>query len=247
MITNSDRIVLDALHRNARNWMTDAEWQQVEAAVVKAGGVLKVQGWERSVLEKAAKQSFGGDRSAAGRYAAQQRWARRSAGTTTTSQPSTSGPSKGTGVSIGSDGVKRIQTADGRTISLAEAAAEMHGKGSKQHKKALEQEAKQRASHRQATWEVAGKAGDEAKAAVPTKGLASPMRQKVDSAVANAEEAKRHDLKGNALQAWERSSVAAFDAATAANMKGAPKPLKRLAEILNNLMLQLTDAYYAER
>lgn len=193
-MNNADRTVLNALHRNARNWMTAAEWQQVEAAVEKAGGVLKVQGWERTVLEKAAKQSFGGDRSAAGRYAAQQRWARRG----------------GTDATAGKGGAASSSAASG-----------------------------------DATWEQFDKVGLEAKASIPSQGLPSPMRQLVDSAVDKGRAAKLLDVSGKPRDAWEKASVGAFDAEKAANMRGAPKPVKRLAEIMANLVLKLTDAYYA--
>ena len=76
---SADRLVLDALHREARNWMTNAQWAEVVDAVEKAGGVREVQGFAREVLAKAARQSFGGNRSAAGAYAASIRWGNRGA------------------------------------------------------------------------------------------------------------------------------------------------------------------------
>lgn len=77
---SADRIVLDALHREARNWLTPAQWQEVEDAVEKAGGVVNTTGYARSIIEKAARQSFGGNRSAAGAYAANVRWQRAKGG-----------------------------------------------------------------------------------------------------------------------------------------------------------------------
>ena len=76
-LSKGEQAVLDGL-RNGVLWsMPDELWKQVVAEVEKAGSVRAVQGAARTVLHDAiqkAAQGFGGDRSAAGRYAAQQRW-----------------------------------------------------------------------------------------------------------------------------------------------------------------------------
>lgn len=69
--------VLDDLRAGVLWNLPDALWGQVVAEVEKAGSIRTVQGAARTVLHDAiakAAGGFGGDRSAAGRYAAQQRW-----------------------------------------------------------------------------------------------------------------------------------------------------------------------------
>jgi len=69
--------VLDDLRAGVLWNLPDALWGQVVAEVEKAGSIKTVQGSARTVLHDAiakAAGGFGGDRSAAGRYAAQQRW-----------------------------------------------------------------------------------------------------------------------------------------------------------------------------
>ena len=72
MMNSSDRLVLDALKAQVK--YSKQDWALIEDAVEKAGGIMNVDGVARTMLEKAAKQSFGGNRSAAGRYAAGIRW-----------------------------------------------------------------------------------------------------------------------------------------------------------------------------
>lgn len=74
----ADDMVLDSLRPMVD--ATDEQWSLLVQETVKAGGVKNLTGYAKDLLEKAAKQSFGGDRSAAGRYAAQARWARRGGG-----------------------------------------------------------------------------------------------------------------------------------------------------------------------
>lgn len=73
-LAEADIIVLADLRPHAD--ATDDQWLLVIDEVAKAGGVRQTGGYAGEVLRKAAKQSFGGNRSAAGRYAAEQRWAR---------------------------------------------------------------------------------------------------------------------------------------------------------------------------
>lgn len=71
-MTEADALVLKALEPSARAFVDEAEWSEILAAVEKAGGVRQVDGYAKAVLEKA--KSFGGNRSAAGSYAARMRW-----------------------------------------------------------------------------------------------------------------------------------------------------------------------------
>lgn len=69
--------VLDTLRQGVLWGLPDALWNQVVSEVEKAGSIRTVGGSARVVLHDAiakAAQGFGGDRSAAARYAAQQRW-----------------------------------------------------------------------------------------------------------------------------------------------------------------------------
>lgn len=67
----SDQIFLNGIKGEALAFVNEAEWQLVEKAVSDAGSVLNTQGMARTIIEKA---SFGGNRSEAGRYAANMRW-----------------------------------------------------------------------------------------------------------------------------------------------------------------------------
>lgn len=106
-MTPADRLVLDALHQEARNWLTPAQWQEVENEVAKAGGVVHTTGYARTIIEKAARQSFGGNRSAAGAYAANIRWQRAKGG------DAKSGTGGGTATAGGSTGGGEDEEFDG--------------------------------------------------------------------------------------------------------------------------------------
>ena len=67
----SDQIFLNGIKGEALAFVNEAEWQLVEKAVSDAGSVLNTQGMAKTIIEKA---SFGGNRSEAGRYAANMRW-----------------------------------------------------------------------------------------------------------------------------------------------------------------------------
>ena len=79
-----DKDVLDAMHQTLVKFLSEPEIQLLHQEVEKAGGVAKTTGYARELLEKSAaimagavaSRSFGGNRSAAGQYAARMRWGR---------------------------------------------------------------------------------------------------------------------------------------------------------------------------
>jgi hypothetical protein len=77
-IPERDANILTALRKTVYWDMKDELWTIIEEEVAKAGGIRSTKGAVQTILltgmQKAAR-GFGGDRSAAGRYAAQQRWA----------------------------------------------------------------------------------------------------------------------------------------------------------------------------
>lgn len=73
LVPLADGFVLKALRPFAD--LSDIDWEILVEEVATAGGIANVEGFAKTVLEKA--KSFGGDRSAAGRYAAQVRWGKR--------------------------------------------------------------------------------------------------------------------------------------------------------------------------
>jgi len=71
----ADQYLLAQIREKLLSHIPDDQWRLVEEEVDKAGGVREVGGYTGVLLTDAiSKASFGGDRSAAGRYAAQQRW-----------------------------------------------------------------------------------------------------------------------------------------------------------------------------
>jgi hypothetical protein len=76
-LSKGEQTVLENLRAGVLWGLPDSLWNQVVSEVEKAGSLRLVKGSAQVILfdaiEKAA-QGFGGDRSAAGRYAAQQRW-----------------------------------------------------------------------------------------------------------------------------------------------------------------------------
>jgi hypothetical protein len=71
----ADEFLLAQIREGLLADFPDDQWKLVEEEVEKAGGVREVGGYIGVLLRDAiAKASFGGDRSAAGRYAAEQRW-----------------------------------------------------------------------------------------------------------------------------------------------------------------------------
>lgn len=76
-LSKGEQSVLKDIRAGVLWGLPDSLWNQVVAEVEKAGSIRDVQGSARVVLHDAiakAAGGFGGDRSAAGRYAAQQRW-----------------------------------------------------------------------------------------------------------------------------------------------------------------------------
>lgn len=68
-------MLLAQIREKVLSHIPDDQWALVESEVDKAGGVREVSGFAATLLHDAiTKASFGGNRSDAGRYAAQQRW-----------------------------------------------------------------------------------------------------------------------------------------------------------------------------
>lgn len=68
-------MLLAQIREKVLSHIPDDQWALVESEVDKAGGVREVSGFAATLLHDAiTKASFGGNRSEAGRYAAQQRW-----------------------------------------------------------------------------------------------------------------------------------------------------------------------------
>lgn len=76
-LSNAQRDILDHLREGVLWDLPQHDWDVVVAEVEKAGDIRNTTGTVKTILvgaiEKAAR-GFGGDRSAAGRYAAEQRW-----------------------------------------------------------------------------------------------------------------------------------------------------------------------------
>jgi hypothetical protein len=76
-LSKGEQSVLENLRAGVLWGLSDGLWNQVVSEVEKAGSITKVQGSAQVILYDAIQKAaggFGGDRSAAGRYAAQQRW-----------------------------------------------------------------------------------------------------------------------------------------------------------------------------
>lgn len=71
----ADEMLLAQMRESLLRDVPDEQWNLVINEVEKAGGVRQVQGYSRTLIYDAiVKASFGGDRSEAGRYAANVRW-----------------------------------------------------------------------------------------------------------------------------------------------------------------------------
>jgi len=71
----ADQMLLAQMRESVLQDVPDDQWNLVLNEVEKAGGVRQVQGYAKTLLHDAiVKASFGGDRSEAGRYAANVRW-----------------------------------------------------------------------------------------------------------------------------------------------------------------------------
>lgn len=76
-IPQQDANILTTLRKTVLWDLSDDLWTVIEEEVAKAGGIRKTKGAVQTILQtgmRKAARGFGGDRSAAGRYAAQQRW-----------------------------------------------------------------------------------------------------------------------------------------------------------------------------
>lgn len=81
MSSAGDRLILESLRTTTLSHWSDAEWGRLTKEVERVGGVTNLEGFARDAIIEALKkaQSFEGDRSAAGRYAANMRWQKRRA------------------------------------------------------------------------------------------------------------------------------------------------------------------------
>lgn len=100
-VQKADMLVLERLYPHAN--MTFEQWNLLVDEVVKAGSVKNVNGYAADVIAKAAKQSFGGNRSAAAQYAANVRWGHKGGkgGTSTAAGPKSSSPADSGGAAQG--------------------------------------------------------------------------------------------------------------------------------------------------
>jgi len=71
----ADQMLLAQIREKLLGHIDDGQWRMIETEVENAGGVKETEGYAGTILKDAVnKASFGGDRSAAGRFAAEQRW-----------------------------------------------------------------------------------------------------------------------------------------------------------------------------
>lgn len=214
-ISKTDIGVLYALHHTALEIVSEQEWLGVICEVRKAGGVRHVNGYARFVLEQAtqqivlekaaqAKQSFGGNRSAAGAYAANQRWGRR----TTTA-----------GGAGGSGGGAKVSDGAVATSNPAGAGEAMNME----------------------------KIGEASTAAIASVGADSPAGKAIVGANKDLAASRKADVNGNSFDAWNSAASAEFAVRPHAEARGAKAAVRRLHGMLQRLVLDMTDAFYAER
>jgi hypothetical protein len=190
---NADLRLLYALHHSALEIVSEREWIGVIDEVRKAGSVLKVEGYAQIVLQKAAqRQSFGGNRSAAGAYAASVRWGKRGKGGTSDGAVATSNPAGA-----------------GETMNME-------------------------------------KIGETHSAAIAAVGADSPAGRELVVAQKEVKAASKADVNGDAFGAWNLASAAEFRVRPLAEARGAKGAVKRLHEMLKRLVVDYTDAFYAE-
>ena len=189
-LPQADRLVLKALHSDALQVMSLLEWIGVIKQVAAQGGIRNTTGYAQVALQKA--KDFGGDRGAAGRYAAQMRWARAKGGV--------------------SDG--------------AVATSNPAGAG-----EAMNME----------------KIGEAHTSAISAVGADTPNGKKLVEAQSALKESRKADVRGDTFTAWEKASQAAFSVSQVASERGAPREVRRLSSMLEQLVLDLTDAFYAEQ
>lgn len=220
-ISKADIGVLYALHHTALEIVSDQEWLSVIGEVRKAGGIRNVDGYARFVLEQAtqqivlekAAQNFGGNRSAAGAYAANMRW-----------RGSNSG------------GIEAAQT-------QARQAAESKFGGKKVSDGAVA------TSNPAGAGEAMnmGKISEASTAAIASVGTDSPAGKAIAGANKDLAASRKADVNGNSFDAWNSAASAEFAVRPHAQARGAKAAVKRLHGMLERLVLDMTDAFYAER
>lgn len=224
-ISKTDIGVLYALHHTALEIVSDQEWLGVIGEVRKAGGIRNVDGYARFVLEQAtqqvvlekAAQNFGGNRSAAGSYAANMRWRGSNNGGLGAAQTQArqaaeskfGGPKGGAKVSDG-----------------AVATSNPAGAG-----EAMNME----------------KIGEASTAAIASVGADSPAGKAIAGANKDLAASRKADVNGNSFDAWNSAASAEFAVRPHAEARGAKAAVKRLHGMLERLVLDMTDAFYAER
>lgn len=190
-LSRGERLVLKSIHPEMLRMMPMAEWLAIVRKADDAGSLKALDGYAMEALTKAAQRSFGGNRSAAGAYAANIRWSR-SGGQT----GGGSGKIESERVSTGAANYEEIDNATNAAIGAASGSSE---------------------------------------------------RKELEEARTETREAKRADVEGRPLDAWERASQASFRVDALASLRGASMELRRLSNMLKQLVLDLTDAYYADR
>lgn len=189
-----ERTVLKTLQPEMLKMMTMTEWVSIVRKADNAGSLSALDPYAMEVLTKAARRSFGGNRSAAGSYAANIRWGRSNGG---------------------GGGSSQIQS--GSVAGGAKSGANYSD------------------------------IDDATDKAMGTVAPGSKQATELETAKREVAEAKAADVGGKPLDAWERASQAEFRVGALASVRGASMELKRLANMLRQLVLDLTDAYFAER
>ena len=231
-ISKTDIGVLYALHHTALQIVTDQEWLGVIGEVRKAGGIRNVDGYARFVLEQAtqqivlekaaqqAKQTFGGNRSAAGQYAANQRWGARAAAAGG-APPNPPNAGRIAAEARWGGAKDKAKVSDG-----AVATSNPAGAG-----EAMNME----------------KIGVASSAAIDSVGKDSPAGKAIAGANKDLAASRKADVNGNSFDAWNSAASAEFAVRPHAQARGAKAPIKRLHGMLERLVLDMTDAFYAER
>lgn len=104
---------------------SEHHWNLMVDEVVKAGSIRQTTGYTAGILAKAAKQSFGGNRSAAGQYAARVRWGSRG-GSSSAAGPKSSPASAGGAMDLkGNDSRQALASARGAATDAIKAHKDM--------------------------------------------------------------------------------------------------------------------------
>ena len=230
-ISKADIGVLYALHHTALQIVTDQEWLGVIGEVRKAGGIRNVDGYARFVLEQAtqqivlekaaqqAKQTFGGNRSAAGQYAANQRWGARAAAAGG-APPNPPNAGRIAAEARWGGAKDKAKVSDGAVATSNPAGA---GEAMNMEK-------------------INGALQD---ALVGSRSVEERMA--IAGANKDLAASRKADVNGNSFDAWNSAASAEFAVRPHAQARGAKAPIKRLHGMLERLVLDMTDAFYAER